>query len=83
MSCPYANILGIPGKGVHAPRVLGFARNDVIATIVIAVITSYIYRISFLYSLAGWFILGEILHYIFGTDTAFLKLIGMSPHCKT
>ena len=81
MSCPYANILGIPGQGVHAPRVFGLARNDIIATIVIAIITSFIFNISFFYSLASWFIVGEVLHYAFGTDTAFLRAIGLPPKC--
>jgi len=56
MSCPYANILGIPGQGVHAPRVFGLARNDIIATIVLAIITSFFYSLTF------WFITGEVLH---------------------
>jgi hypothetical protein len=34
------------------------------------------------YSLAGWFIGGEILHYVFGVDTAFMELIGVKP-CQT
>jgi hypothetical protein len=81
MSCPYANILGIPGQGVHAPRVFGLARNDIIATIVLAIITSFIFNINFFYSLTFWFITGEVLHYAFGTDTAFLRAIGLRPKC--
>ena len=98
MSCPYANILGVPGQGVHAPRIFGLARNDIIATILVAALTSYIIRytntgnlinhiyesffsLTFIYSFVSWFIAGEILHYYFGTNTAFLKLISMSPKC--
>lgn len=81
MPCPYANLLGTPGQGVHAPRVFGLARNDIIATIVIAIITSFIFNINFFYSLASWFIAGEVLHYAFGTDTAFLRAIGLTPKC--
>lgn len=81
MSCPYANSLGIPGQGVHAPRLFGLARNDVIATILIAIATSFILNINLFYSFAGWFILGEILHYAFGTQTAFLRILGVSPMC--
>ena len=77
MSCPYANILGVPGEGVHAQRFMGLALNDTIATIIAALITSWLFNVSFLYSLIGWFIGGEILHYAFGVNTAFLTMIGI------
>lgn len=80
-TCPYANLLGVPGEGVHKPRFLGLARNDMIATILVAIITSYIFDINIFYSFAAWFISGEILHYFFGTKTAFLVAIGLAPHC--
>ena len=81
MPCPYAHILGVPGQGVHATRIFGLARNDILATFVLAFITIYFVRISFIKSLIGWFIIGEILHYLFGTKTAFLKMIGLEPSC--
>lgn len=77
MSCPYANVLGVPGEGVHAHRFMGLALNDMIATVVAALLTAWIFKISFLYSLVGWFIAGEVLHYAFGVDTAFLKMLGI------
>jgi hypothetical protein len=77
MVCPYAHVLGIPGQGVHAPRIGGYARNDILATIGIALITSFMTNTSFIKNLLVWFILGEILHYIFGTQTAFLTTIGV------
>jgi len=79
--CPFANILGEPGKGVHAPRLFGLARNDIIATILGAIITSYVYNINIVSSIIGWFVAGEILHYIFGVNTAFLQMIHISPKC--
>lgn len=82
MSCPYANLLGIPGQGIHAARVFGLARNDILGTIFIASISSYLFNISFLYSILFWFILGEVLHYAFGTQTAFLTAIGLAPQCS-
>lgn len=81
MSCPYSTLLGVRGEGVHSSRILGFALNDIIATIVGAIITSYMFKISFLYSFMLWFILGEVLHYVLGVDTAFLELIGLKPNC--
>jgi len=79
MSCPYANILGIPGQGVHAQRFLGLALNDTIATLVAALLTKWVFDIPLLYSTLGWFVAGEILHYIFGVNSAFLKMIGITP----
>lgn len=77
MSCPYANILGIPGQGVHAQRFLGLALNDTIATLVVALLTKWLFDVPLLYSILGWFVAGEILHYLFGVNTAFLKMIGI------
>jgi len=81
MPCPFATILGKRGEGVHSARFLGFALNDIIATIIVAIITSYVYKISIIHSLLGWFILGEILHVMVGVDTAFLEVIGAKPNC--
>jgi hypothetical protein len=81
MPCPYANALGVPGEGVHAARIFGLARNDLLMTIIAAIITAYAFNISFLFSFATWFVIGEILHYLFGTNTAFLKMINLSPIC--
>jgi hypothetical protein len=81
MPCPYAHALGIPGEGVHAQRFMGLALNDTIATIVVALLTAWLFNVSFLYSLIGWFVAGEVLHYAFGVNTAFLKMIGITP-CK-
>lgn len=78
MPCPYAFVLGVPGQGVHAPRMWGYARNDIIATIIVAAITSYLFSYSFVGSLLFWFILGEVLHYIFGTQTAVLTTLGIN-----
>jgi len=78
MSCPYANALGVPGQGVHAQRFMGLALNDTIATIIAALLTSWFFNVSFLYSLIVWFVLGEVLHYVFGVNTALLKMLGIT-----
>jgi len=84
MSCPYAYALGVPRQGVHGPRIplLGLALNDTLMTIGIAIVTAYMFDISFLISFAGWFILGEVMHYIFASQTAFLTAIGIDTGCK-
>ena len=80
-SCPYKDILGIPKQGVHSERIFGLARNDIIGTILLSITTSILLNISLWKTLLFWFILGEILHYIFGVDSAFLRMVGLSPSC--
>jgi len=82
MSCPYANILGEPNTGVHSIRVLGISLVDTALTVIAAFIIAKAYKIDFWYSLAALFILGEVLHYIFGVNTAFLNMINLSPDCR-
>jgi len=82
MGCPYKYVLGIPGQGFHSTRIFGYALNDTIATIVLALVTAYLFNLSFLPTLVVWFVLGEILHYAFGTQTAFLTSIGVQVRCE-
>ena len=81
-SCPYANLLGIPGQGVHAARIApfggkGLALNDILLTLAAALITTVATGYSFWLVAAAWFIAGELFHIAFGTQTAFLTLIGL------
>jgi len=75
--CPFANIGGIPGQGFHSTRIFGYALNDIIGTIILAIITTYVYKISLWKSILLWFIAGEILHYYFGVQTAVLTTLGI------
>jgi hypothetical protein len=79
MACPYSTLLGIPGQGIHAQRFLGIALNDTIMTIILAAFSSIMFNINFFLSLLTWLVVGEILHYIFGVNTAFLKFLGIIP----
>ena len=81
MSCPYKDLFGAPGTGAHSIRFLGFAVVDTLLTVLLAALTAYLTKTSLLANFVAWFVLGEILHYAFGTNTAFLKLIRMSPVC--
>jgi len=78
MGCKNANALGIPGQGFHEKRIVGYALYDIIGTIVLALLTSYFFRIKLYVSVIGWFLLAEALHYAFGTQTAFLTTIGVN-----
>jgi len=83
MGCPYKYVLGIPGQGFHSTRIFGYALNDTLATVVLALLTSYLIRQPFLSVLIVWLVLGEILHYVFGTQTAFLTSIGVKVPCDS
>ena len=82
MSCPYANLLGKPNTGVHSIRLFGFAVVDTLLTVLAAFLISKAFEINFWYSFLGLFVLGEVLHYIFGTDTAFLRMFGLTRNCS-
>ena len=82
MSCPHANMFGTPGQGFHATRLGPIALYDTLGTIAIALLTSWLFKIPLLWSVLGWFVLGEVLHYVYGTQTAFLRLIGLTPKCS-
>lgn len=66
---------GEPGTGFHATRFMGIALYDTLGTIALALLFSYFTGISIWVSLLGWFVAGEILHWYFGVETAFMKLI--------
>ena len=82
MACPYAYIFGIPEKGFHSYRFLGLAVGDTVGTILMAFATSYFTNTSIWWNLVVWFVGGEVLHWVFGTPTAFLAMIGMTPYCE-
>jgi len=73
--CKYKNSLGIPNKGIHSYRFLNLAIADVIMTIIVAMLISYIFKISFIYTAISLFILGIILHRLFCVRTTIDKLL--------
>jgi len=77
MSCPYKYALGIPEKGVHALRFMGYAVADFTMTILGSALIAWFFGYSFLITFLCIFILGELLHVIFGVQTAFLTALGI------
>ena len=75
MLCKYKNALGIPNKGVHQYRIFNIAIFDVLLTIILSLIISYIFNINFLLTLIILFLLGIILHRIFCVRTTIDKLL--------
>ena len=80
--CPFANVLGVPGQGVHSLRIGRYAFADILLTVIAAYFTTRFVKISFLASLIAWFILGEIFHVTYGVQTAFLTAIGVQLQCS-
>ena len=81
MPCPYANLFGVPGQGVHATRILGIAFVDLFLTILLSLFTAYLTGTSILLNFLVWFVIGELLHYAAGTQTAFLSMVGIHTEC--
>lgn len=76
----YKNILGVPKEGVHKLRFLDTALNDYIGTILLAIMLTFFTKIPLVLSTIMLFIVGEILHYLFGVETNTLKYLNIS--CK-
>lgn len=76
MLCPYKNILGKVGEGVHSYRVANIAIVDVIMTIIAAFILHFLFPKYSVVSFAiVLFLLGIILHRLFCVRTTIDRLL--------
>jgi hypothetical protein len=73
--CPYKNMLGKLGEGVHSYRFANIAIVDVTMTIIAAFIISAVFAISFWKVLGVSFLLGIVLHRFFCVRTTVDKLL--------
>ena len=73
--CKYKDALGIPGKGIHSYRVFDLAIADIGMTFLAAILLSYFFKISLLYTSIFLFTLGIILHRLFCVRTTIDKLL--------
>ena len=71
----YKNIFGSPGTGLHKIKFKGTSIIDYFLTIVGAFILTYYTDIPLVLSTIGLFIIGILLHYLFGIETQVLKFI--------
>ena len=71
----YKNIFGYPGKGVHKYKFMGTSLVDYFMTIVGAFIITYFTDIPLVITTIGLFLMGIILHYLFGLNTETLKYV--------
>ncbi len=73
--CKYKDELGKPNEGVHSYRFLNLAIVDVIMTFFAALIISYFFNYSLLYTTVFLFGLGILLHRLFCVRTTIDKLL--------
>ncbi len=71
----YSNIFGKPNESFHKYRLGGIAIVDLLTTMFIAMILSYICEYQFLSVFVFLLILGVFVHWLFNVDTAFNKFI--------
>jgi hypothetical protein len=68
-------MFGAPKTGIHAYRFANIAVVDVIGTFVIAFLIYFFAKWSFLWTLAGLFILGIVMHRIFCVRTTIDRIL--------
>jgi hypothetical protein len=81
MSCPfkkYSKIFGIPNEGVHKYRLLDVALVDYVLTILLAIFLSKLTKIPLVISTIMMFVLGIILHMLFGINTSAVNYLGLA-----
>ena len=74
-SCPFSDILGKPGLGLHRFRLFNIAIIDVIFTIILAYFISKYFKYNIYIVLIVLFLLGIFLHRIFCVKTTIDKLL--------
>lgn len=75
MLCKYKDIFGKPNEGAHSKRLLNLAMVDLIATIVVGYILSFVFNCNPIYSIIGLIIVGIISHRLFCVRTTIDKLL--------
>ena len=73
--CKYKDILGMANKGFHTHGVVGFAYLDLIGTVIISYLLSFITRYKTLYIFLFLFFMSIVLHRVFCVDTVITKMI--------
>jgi len=79
--CPlraYRNIFGQVDTGAHAIRFLGLAAVDYFLTLAVAMATTWVTGVPLVLSTVAWFILGFVLHVLFGVNTAAVRWLGLA-----
>ena len=78
MLSEYKYIFGVPKTGLHSYRLLDVAIIDYLMTIIASFMVSYVTKIPVVLSTIGMFIMGILLHLLFGLDTNTIKYLRQS-----
>lgn len=73
-NCPFKNLFGIPRQGIHKYRFMDIAIIDVVATILLALVLSKIFKINILLIFIGLIILSIFIHKLFCVETTLTKM---------
>lgn len=79
MSCAfsqYKDTFGTPGQGLHSYRFLGVAVVDLILSLVLAAVITYLTGFPLILSIVTVLLVGMVLHLMFGVNTSALKYLG-------
>ena len=70
--CKYKDILGKPRStdGLRKYRFFGIAILDTVVVILSALAFAYFFKLSYIYTIAGFFLLGIAIHRLFCVRTA-------------
>jgi len=71
----HSDMFGKPNTGVHKHRFMNLAIVDVVATILVGWLVSYIYKLNPVYVISLFFIVGIILHAVFNVRTTVDKIL--------
>ena len=73
--CLYKDMFGKVNKGIHSYRFINVAIIDVVMTIIVGLIISKTFNLSFIQTIIGLFILGIVMHRLFCVRTTIDKLL--------
>ena len=73
--CPYKNIFGIPGEGVHSYKLFGISVVDTVVVVIVAYGISKYFDYNFKLVLIIFFLLGIIVHHLFCVRTTIDKIL--------
>ena len=77
--CPFRDVFGQAGKGVHSYRVLDVAIVDVVLTVIVGYLLAWGLGWNAVYTIAGLFLLGVFFHRLFYVRTTVDKLLFSGP----
>jgi len=78
--CPlskFKHLLGVPGKGAHSYRLFNSALIDYVLTLLGAFLLTYLTKVPVVLTTIFAFVLGIVLHVLFGVPTEAVKFLGL------